>query len=221
MAVEKSTVSIDFFQNVDDEDTSIVEDKVDDSKVTYGNVPSWIFSRGFTKETLNKWNCGYASNGNLAIPIYNTILQIVGLIHRQPVGREPRYLYSKGTHTSQVVFGLHNIIGKKLDFVCITEGALDTMWLDQYDFNSVALLGSHLSQHQKKLLVKINCAELVLCFDNDDAGRQISYDVEKEMKDKFVISTIQLPDRYKDVQDIRDKETLCSIIHDRRIFQEA
>ena len=56
-------------------------------------------------------------------------------------------------------------------FVCITEGSLDTMWLDQNGFPSVALLGASISQTQQELTLQIPTQELVLCLDNDEAGR--------------------------------------------------
>ena len=128
-----------------------------------------------------------------------------------------KYLYSKGLQKSKLLFG-QDLIQQATEFICITEGSLDTMWLDQHDFHSVALLGAHMSKAQQALALKLPTKELVLCLDNDDAGR---IGLEKAMNDlypKFMVSRIQLPKEYKDVQEIRDRELLTSIIKERTFF---
>ena len=115
------------------------------------------------------------------------------------------------------MFG-QELITEPRDFICITEGSLDTMWLDQHGFASVALLGAHISRKQQELAFKLPTKELVLCLDNDDAGR---IGLEKAMNDlipKFMVSYVQLPKEFKDVQEIRNKEILQNIIQERTFF---
>ena len=181
-----------------------------------GYVPPWIFDRGFSKEILIKWGGAIDNFGSLVLPVRTADGILVGwLSRRQNV--TPKYLYSKGLKKSKVLFG-QDLINEATDFVCITEGSLDTMWLDQNGFSSVALLGAHMSRTQQDLAMKLPTKELVLCLDNDDAGR---VGLEKAMNDlipKFMVSYVQLPKEFKDVQEVRDKEVLQNIIQERTFF---
>jgi len=181
-----------------------------------GYVPPWIFDRGFSREVLLKWGSAIDNFGSLVLPVRTADGIVVGwLSRRQNV--TPKYLYSKGLKKSKVLFG-QDLITEPTDFICITEGSLDTMWLDQNGFSSVALLGAHMSRTQQDLAMKLPTKELVLCLDNDDAGR---VGLEKAMSDlipKFMVSYVQLPKEFKDVQEIRDKEVLQNIIQERTFF---
>jgi len=127
-----------------------------------GYVPEWIFDRGFNKPTLKKWGCGIDGENSLIIPIQDDISRLVGWVSRRQY-MTPKYLYSKGLKKSRVLFGQY-LITEKTPFVCITEGTLDTMWLDQHGFPSVAILGASLSKAQEELTLGLQTEELVLCL---------------------------------------------------------
>jgi DNA primase len=186
-----------------------------ESPFKHGYVPEWIFDRGFTKKALKRWNCGIDSNNNLIIPIKDRESRLVGWVTRQ-YNREPKYLYSKGLKKSRVLFGEFNI--EPCSFVCITEGTLDTMWLDQHGYNSVAILGANMSFSQQEAVLKLPTDELVLCLDNDDAGRIGTDRIMSCIAKRFVVSYVQLPNGYKDVQDIRDETVLDEIIAERTFW---
>ena len=181
-----------------------------------GYVPEWIFDRGFNKPTLQKWGCGIDSENSLIIPIQDAVSRLVGWVSRRQY-MTPKYLYSKGLKKSRVLFGQY-LITEKTPFVCITEGTLDTMWLDQHGCPSVALLGASLSKAQEELTLGLQTEELVLCLDNDEAG-QIGFQKAMGCLSKsFVVSYVKLPKEYKDVQDVRNSDELLSIIDSRTFF---
>ena len=181
-----------------------------------GYVPEWIFDRGFDKRTLNKWGCGIDSENSLIVPIKDDTSRLVGWVSRRQY-MTPKYLYSKGLKKSRVLFGQY-LRAEKTPFVCITEGTLDTMWLDQHGCPSVALLGASLSKAQEELTLGLHTEELVLCLDNDEAG-QIGFQKAMGCLSKsFVVSYVKLPKEYKDVQDVRSSEELLSIITNRTFF---
>ena len=181
-----------------------------------GYVPEWIFDRGFNKPTLQKWGCGIDSENSLIIPIQDAVSRLVGWVSRRQY-MTPKYLYSKGLKKYRVLFGQY-LITEKTPFVCITEGTLDTMWLDQHGCPSVALLGASLSKAQEELTLGLQTEELVLCLDNDEAG-QIGFQKAMGCLSKsFVVSYVKLPKEYKDVQDVRNSDELLSIIDSRTFF---
>ena len=181
-----------------------------------GFVPEWIFDRGFNKTTLGKWGCGIDTWNGLVIPIEDRDTRLVGWVTRKEFGT-PKYLYSKGLKKSKILFGQH-FLKEKTPFVCITEGTLDTMWLDQNGFPSVAILGAILSKAQETLFSSLHTEELVLCLDNDEAGQTGLNKAMACLSKNFVVSYIKIPKEYKDVQDVRNIDELTTIINDRTFF---
>ena len=179
-------------------------------------VPPWIFKRGYDKNTLKRWGCGITAENGLAIPVCNYVGEIYGYVIRRDKGYEPKYLYSKGLHKSELLFGQHLLRDRGM--VCVTEGSLDTMWLDQLGYNSVALLGMSMSFTQADLLMAAEISEIVLCLDNDEAGRLGTEKALTRLGNSCKISYITLPDGIKDVQDIPTKSLLDEVINDRNYW---
>tara|TARA_R110000765_G_scaffold210659_1_gene315808 strand:- start:844 stop:1704 length:861 start_codon:yes stop_codon:yes gene_type:complete len=177
-------------------------------------VPEWIFDRGFSRETLKAWDCGMNKYGDLIIPVHDAKQRLVGWMERR-INATPKYLYSKGLRKSKLLFGEDKI--ESTQTICITEGALDTMWLNQNGYTSIALLGASLSYTQQNRLKALHPEEIVLCLDNDDAGQTAINKINSCMRDSCMVSWIELPEGVKDVQDIRQQPLLKQVI-DNRVF---
>ena len=206
----EASFNIDMFDEFALDEPEMVEV---DFPFTRGYVPEWIFDRGFDKATLRKWDCSLGPYESLVIPIKDISSTLVGWVTRRQ-NITPKYLYSKGLKKSKLLFG-QQFLETSSPFVCITEGSLDTMWLEQNGFPSVALLGASISQTQQELTLQIPTQELVLCLDNDEAGRIGLHKAMTCLSRNFMVSYINLPKEYKDVQDIRDEKLLQSIIKER------
>ena len=194
-----------------DEDLPIVE-----IPYTLGNVPRWIFDRSFNKRTLKKWDCGVTGQNGLVIPVTDKDSRTVGWITRQEK-RIPKYLYSKGLQKSKALFG-QSLLPDDMSAVYVTEGPLDAMWLDQLGLPSVALLGMSMSQTQRDLLLTLPTKEIILCLDNDQAGK-IGRDKALDLLyGKITLSYIKLPKEYKDVQDVRSYDIIQNVIKNRRYW---
>jgi len=179
-------------------------------------VPNWIFDRGFTLETLQRFNCGITAQNGLAVPIPDKDNVNVGHLIRRVQGEEPKYVYATGFKKSRVVFGQPNL--RETRMVCITEGSLDTMWLDQMGYNAVALLGASISATQASLIKGLQATEIVLCLDNDTAGEIGTRHCLTRLADSCIISYITLPTGVKDIQEISSKSLLDEIIKDRNYW---
>ena len=177
--------------------------------------PKWAFNRGFSQQTLEEWGCGTNRYDDLIIPIYTQIQELKGWVSRR-ANAVPKYLYSKGFKKSKHLFGINHL--KRSPFVCVTEGSLDTMWLTQNGFPSIAILGAILSKTQEELLSKLPVEELVICLDNDDAGQKGKERLMACMTQNFVVSYTKLPKGVKDVQDVKTKKELEAIIQNRDIW---
>ena len=92
------------------------------------------------------------------------------------------------------------------------------MWLEQNGYPAVAILGAHLSKAQQELLIQLPTDELVLCLDNDEAG-QIGLNAAMAcISERSVVSYVQLPNGFKDVQEIRNINILDETINKRTFF---
>ena len=140
----------------------------------------------------------------------------MGHLIRTVDSEQPKYVYATGFKKSRVLFGQPLL--RDTSMVCITEGSLDTMWLDQNGFASVAILGASLSKSQEELFSSLQTEELVLCLDNDEAGQIGLNKAMACLSKNFVVSYIKIPKEYKDVQDVRKIDELTTIINDRTFF---
>lgn len=209
-----------FFNELTD-DEAIGNGEQEEKQVPFisTNYPQWILDRGFTKEILIDWNCVVNNDTqSLIIPIKNQYNKCIGWVARKaPEGKPPKYLYSSGTKISHVLFGLWQY-RFPTQFLCLVEGPLDAMWLAQHKLPAVALGGAHLSETQEKILLSLPLTEVVLCFDNDKAGRIVDEDAKKRLNKYFVLSRIDFDaTKYKDVQDIRDQQILMETIANRKL----
>ena len=176
-------------------------------------VPKWIFDRGFDKFTLNRWGCGITPSNGLVIPAHNKDAKLVGWIIRREFGI-PKYVYAKGFKKSHILFGQPLV--DTSNAVCITEGALDAMWLNQLGYQAVALLGMQMSKVQEDLIVGLPSKEIILCLDNDNAGKKGRDYILTRLRGRVNISYLKLPNQYKDVQEVKKYDILKETINNRR-----
>ena len=180
-----------------------------------GMVPKWIFDRGFDKQSMKKWLCGISPANGLIIPVKDINFRTVGWITRQEK-QIPKYLYSKGLKKSHILFGQPYI--RDCEYVCVTEGPLDAMWLNQLGFPAVALLGMSMSEKQKDLILTLPTKEIILCLYNDEAGQRCKKRAFELLDNKIKVSHIDIPEEYKDVQDIKSYGILKNVIKNKRYW---
>ena len=178
--------------------------------------PIWAYDRGFTEETLKKWGCGSTEYNDLVIPIHDIDDRLVGSVTRR-TNAVPKYMYSKGLQKSRVMFGANKLEGHH-KYICITEGSLDTMWLTQNGYPSIAILGATMSKAQLDILRSLRTEEYILCFDNDVAGQKAISRAMLDISTSFMVSYIKMPKKYKDVQDVRSEALLKEVIAKRHYW---
>lgn len=180
-------------------------------------VPSshWIYDRGFLPSLVESWGCRINKFSDFMIPVRNQKKDYVGWIYRRQKAI-PKYMFSKGFKKSQVLFGVDKI--QDFSKLFIVEGALDCMWLNQNGYPSVAILGASVSKKQLELISSLNPSEVVLSLDNDTAGAKGISKATFDMDGRFLISYLRLPKKYKDVQEIRNKDVLDKVMRNTTIF---
>ena len=109
-------------------------------------------------------------------------------------------IYSK----RRVLYGLNRARKSKRDGILLVEGNIDVVMLHQAGFdNACASMGTALTQEQLRLLSRYT-KNIILCYDNDDAGRIATQKALTLLNDTdFNVRVLELPNRLVDGQYVK------------------
>ena len=165
-------------------------------------------SRGYAKSELlaaglivdNKRGGFYDKFRNrLMLPVIDTRGDVVAFGSRVLDKSEPKYMNSSETPVyskRRVLYGLNLAKKTKRPNIILCEGNLDIVTLHQAGFdNAVASMGTALTVEQTRLLSRFT-KELVLCYDNDNAGKVATERALQILNNsEFSVKVLQLPRR--------------------------
>ena len=167
--------------------------------------------RGYTKEELLA--AGLVVTGKngrlydkfrnrLMLPVIDTRGDVVGFGSRVIDNSEPKYMNTTETITyskRRILYGLNLAKKTKRPNIILCEGNLDVVTLHQAGFdNAVASMGTALTVEQTRLLSRFT-KELVLCYDNDNAGQLATQRaLELLNNSEFSVKVLKLPNRMVD-----------------------
>ena len=149
--------------------------------------PGKVYPTNIYPETVDRYKIfertwGYYSN-RVIIPFYLAkemvgfcAIDILGKkkwLEHHPLKSEFEYkkvLYPMNFSSGSFLFG-YDDCEKSCDWLGIVEGPREVMKLNQEGYkNVVAVMGSHLSDQQLSLIMKLSPKKMMLLFDGDDAG---------------------------------------------------
>ena len=167
--------------------------------------------RGYGKEELLA--AGLVVNGKngrlydkfrnrLMLPVIDIRGDVVGFGSRVIDNSEPKYMNTTETITyskRRILYGLNLAKKTKRPNIILCEGNLDVVTLHQAGFdNAVASMGTALTVEQTRLLSRFT-KELVLCYDNDNAGQLATQRaLELLNNSEFTVKVLKLPNRLVD-----------------------
>lgn len=159
--------------------------------------PLSLVRAGFTEEVLQRYEIGFdRTRRRIIFPLRDHLGNLVGLSGRTVVDDYPRYKIYKQEleevhphyelHKGRIVWGLNKFYEASryhpVEPVVICEGFKAAMWVAQAGYPYVvALLGKSLSLEQQALLTRV-ANRLVLFLDNDDAGKDATRVVSKQLR---------------------------------------
>lgn len=112
------------------------------------------------------------------VPIIDLRGNVIAFGGRVLDDSKPKYVNTSDTlvyKKSSALFALNFAKGSGTDQLILCEGYLDVITLHQAGFtNAVAGLGTALTDEQVRLIARY-CREVVLSYDNDDAGREATH----------------------------------------------
>lgn len=138
-----------------------------------------LVESGLIRRKPETGSCYDLFRNRLMVPIQDEQGRVIAFGGRTMADDQVKYLnspesiiYTKGEH----LFGLHQAKDeiKEKDSVIVVEGYFDAIAAHQFGFrNTVATLGTALTERQGKLLVRYTDSRLVyFCFDADAAGER-------------------------------------------------
>jgi len=138
----------------------------------------------------------------LILPVVDTRGDVVAFGSRVLDKSEPKYMNSPETPVyskRRVLYGLNLAKKSKRPNIILCEGNLDIVTLHQAGFdNAVASMGTALTPEQIRLLSRFT-HELVLCYDNDNAGKIATERALQLLNNSgFSVRVLQLPRRLVD-----------------------
>ncbi len=165
-------------------------------------------AKGYTKQELltaglivaNKSGGFYDKFRNrLMLPVIDVRGDVVGFGSRVIDKSEPKYMNSTETPVyskRRVLYGMNLAKKTKRPNMILCEGNLDVVTLHQAGFdNAVASMGTALTTEQIRLLGRYT-KELVLCYDNDNAGQlATARALEMLNNTEFTVRVLTLPRR--------------------------
>ena len=168
-------------------------------------------SKGYSKQELikaglivqNKNGGLYDKFRNrLILPVVDVRGDVVGFGSRVIDKSEPKYMNTSETlvySKRRVLYGLNLAKKTKRPNIILCEGNLDVVTLHQAGFdNAVASMGTALTVEQTRLLSRYT-KELILCYDNDNAGQLATQRALEILKNsEFTVRVLQLPRRLVD-----------------------
>ena len=181
------------------------------------STPNWddliraMTDKGYTKAELLSAGLAVAGkNGGiydkfrnrLMLPVIDSRGDVVGFGSRVIDNSEPKYMNTTETPVyskRRVLYGLNLAKKTKRPNIILCEGNLDVVTLHQAGFdNAVASMGTALTVEQTRLLSRYT-KELVLCYDNDNAGQMATQRaLELLNNSEFTVRVLKLPNRMVD-----------------------
>jgi DNA primase len=138
----------------------------------------------------------------LIFPVIDVRGDIIGFGSRVLDDSKPKYVNSPDTiaySKRRSLYGIHLAKNTKRSNLILCEGNIDVLTMHQAGFdNAVATMGTSLTQEQIKLISRYT-KELVLCYDNDDAGmKATNRAIELLSGSEISTRVIRLPQIEKD-----------------------
>lgn len=138
----------------------------------------------------------------LMLPVIDVRGDVIGFTSRVMDDSTPKYLNTPETSIFKkrsILYGLNYAKNTKRPNFILVEGNIDVITLHQAGFdNTVATMGTALTEEHVKMISRYT-KELVLCYDNDNAGMDATQRAIALLKNSDIaVKVLQLPRRRTD-----------------------
>lgn len=195
------------------------------SKRLKKDVPFLTEQKQLTAKTIEKFGVGYCARGmhagRIVIPVHDEQGRVVAYAGRTLKATEAKqgrkYWFPANFHKNAELFNLHRVIAiPKLVAkrgIILVEGFFDAIQLWQNGiYNSVAIMGTSLSQWQEEMLFQ-HTDKLTLLLDNNKAGKQGTEQITKQLISKCFLRIPEYPDNCFQPEELT-KEQLKEMLYE-------
>lgn len=174
----------------------ITDETIDRLRIGFTGLGIDVIVRGETKSNF--------AAGRIAIPAYKNGYVIGWVARATRPEQQPKYLKPPCDEiTEYEPWGLHTL-DRQSDTLYIAEGAFDALVLDQSGLPVLATMGGYFGRETLKNVLAIakDYKQVVLTFDNDEAGRKFTRDFgEILFNHRIRFAVAEIPNKYKDISD--------------------
>ena len=164
--------------------------------------------RGISPETYKKVSA-YSTfkqtfyQKRIIFPIYNINNELI-LFEAVSTNKniQPKVLRNKGVDTS-TLFGFEHLLGES-DLVFLTEGLYSALSFWELGYQGVFNFGVATIKDKIKTLHLKNIKNVILCGDNDEAGRNFNKECYHLLKHNFTVTFFQFPYNFQNKGDAND-----------------
>lgn len=179
----------------------------------------YLASRKISSKSISSWGIGWLPDEKrIVIPARDENGHLRLLIKRAVLdSQKPKYLYTEGFPRNSLLFGLDRLdlgMVRSLGLILV-EGSFSTIRLAQNGLKiSTAILGTGISEQQRRIIARIRPPKVYLFFDPDAAGIR-NIEIAAEKLRKYPLHVIRYPTgRLVDPAELTGKEI-------RRQFERA
>lgn len=184
----------------------------------------YLVERGLAPETIDAFGLGFCAKGvmaqRIAIPINNAKGELVGYAGRwpgEPPTDRPKYRLPDGFRKAMEIYRFAEAMREPFDHpLVIVEGFFDAMRLWQIGVRKVvALMGSSLSIAQEQMLAEALSpgSQVILIFDEDDAGREGRTGVLQRLSQRCYVRVVSFVEEGFQAKDLTAEEaTLVGVL---------
>lgn len=170
----------------------------------------YMFQRKLTEEVINRYDIGYDANfippgrmkplPSVTFPVHDMQGRTLFICRRSIEGK----FFHIPTNIEKSVFGLYELPPNTRE-VIVCESVFNALTAVVYGHPAVALLGTG-TPHEIDQLKKAGIASIVLCLDNDEAGRKGAERLKKALSGYAMVWTMPMPTDGRDVNDLTKEE---------------
>lgn len=178
---------------------------------------AYLDARGLDQAARGRWQIGWDEDGGgdrllaerIVIPAFDERGKLRFLIRRAVDGRQPKYVYSRGSVKSDVLFGLLQV-PRDQRMLVLVEGSVDSIRRQLGGIPAVGTLGSGLSDRQVRLIYERGPEHVFAMFDKDEAGVKNTLDACEKLS-RIPLSICRYPSGRSDPAELLHAEAERSI----------
>ena len=183
----------------------------------------YLEDRKISESSISAWGLGWLPDEKrIAIPALDERGMLRFLIKRGITPKQqPKYLYTEGYPKTHLLFGAGQIDLGMVEShgLVIVEGSLDAIRLHQHGLrNTVAILGTGISEEQRQIIARIKPKKIFLMFDKDSAGVH-NIEIASQKLRKYPMFVCRYPKGKSDPAELTKKEAYRTIDRSIPVFR--